>query len=74
MDEDDKCKSASSHSPEGTDVTKTKVSQRCSSDVKKSFQVDAYEEPSLLVAEIYIAEILAIFGENRFLTSKGKLR
>ena len=41
--------------------------------LKNVFQVDAYEEPSLLVAQIYIAEILASFGENRFRTSKGKI-
>ena len=42
--------------------------------LKKGFQVDAYEERSILVNHIYIAEILASFGEDRFLLSKGKLR
>ena len=75
MDEDAKCKSVPSPFPKGIDATKTKISQRwCSSDVKKGFQVDAYEERSLLVTQIYIAQIFASFGEDRFLLSKSKLR
>ena len=42
--------------------------------LKKGFQVDAYEERGILVNHIYTAEILASFGEDRFLLSKGKLR
>ena len=36
-------------------------------------QVDAYEERTLLVTQIYIAQIFASFGEDRFLLSKVSL-
>ena len=61
--------------PKGTDVTKTKFSQRwCSSDVKKRFSGWRLWGLSLSVTQIYIAEILASFEEDRFLLPKGKLR
>ena len=41
--------------------------------LKKGFQVDAYEERTLLVTQIYFAQIFASFGEDRFLLSKVSL-
>lgn len=42
--------------------------------LKKGFQVDAYEDLAFQWHQVYIAEILASFEEDRFLLSKGNLR
>ena len=77
MDEDAKCKSVPHTWVSRRGLTSRKwnsLNDDARQVLKKGFQVDAYEERSILVNHIYIAEILASFGEDRFLLSKGKLR
>ena len=70
MDEDSKGKSVPSPSRMGTDVTKTKIGQRVCQMLKEGLQ-QGIDKRNLVGTQICLAGILASFGEDRILVSKG---